>query len=225
MNGNGYNTPVIHHRRYRLFFLAALFPLFISCLSVEVDLDLRQENRQELTMRYTMARQLWELGVFDQDSPERAVPVSRRDVEETALRHPGVTVQDFSISEGETRVTVTVRYRADSFAGLQGVWGEAGRDPLTMRRNAASGVSTLSLPFAPGGVAPDGEQLALMEEVFSGHRTKITVRLPGSVAAASVSGAPPGEALPQVDRSTVVMEASMALVATSATPLVLEVTW
>jgi len=160
--------------------------LLSSCLSVETEVDLRRSDRPELTMRYRMARSLWELGVFDSDSPERAVPVTRRDAEETALRHPGVQVAAHAVRVQGDVVVVEVTYRADSFAGIQGIWGEGSSGGMVLTEEADGTRSRLVIPVSVGGVDPDNAQGQLIRGMFEDESTRITVQTPRNITFARV---------------------------------------
>lgn len=185
--GKRYTALVNKTTPTRRLILAVITVLMLSsCLSVETEVNLRRSDRPELTMRYRMARSLWELGVFDSDSPERAVPVTRRDAEETALRHPGVHVTAHEVRVQGDIVVVEVTYRADSFAGIQGVWGEGSSGGMVLTEDADDGRSRLVIPVSVGGVGPDHEQGLLIRGMFEDEVTRITVRAPRDIADARV---------------------------------------
>lgn len=206
--------------RWRYAVLATIAAFFgTSCLSMEVEVDLQSSHHMDLALTYRLHSALWDLGVFDQESPERAVPVSRRDVEETALRHPGVTVEHYNVTRQDNTVVVEVRYRAADARGLAGIWGAAGGEPLTLSRNPA-GNSHLILPLTPEGAVPDDAQRQLLENVFRDQTMRVTVQLP---AAATSATAGPLEVLR--DRSAVSVAAPLDRVLTAPESLKLEVRW
>lgn len=191
-----------------------------SCLSVEAEFDMRRSGYVDLTMRYRMNEALWDLGVFDENSPERAVPVSRRDAEETALRYEDVTLQDYRVHrEGET-VTVTVRYRAGSAGSLQGLWGVAGGGPLSLDERGRG----ISIPLAadPAELAP--EQRELLGHIFSNQHVRITVLAPAAVVRGGLEGAtgPIGE---EREGQRYTLTLPMADLVTAARPVTLQVEW
>ncbi|MFA7568033.1 MAG: hypothetical protein WCY01_13485, partial [Alkalispirochaeta sp.] len=101
-----------------------------SCLTTEVELDLRRQNDLRLTLVYHMPLTLWQFGVFDDESSERAVPVSRRDAEETAVLHDDVTLERYSLEERNEEAVITVVYHSKTPAGIAAVWGDvAGQFP------------------------------------------------------------------------------------------------
>ncbi|MCG8479067.1 MAG: hypothetical protein MI724_08235, partial [Spirochaetales bacterium] len=64
----------------KLIVVVIITAVFLTaCLSTNVSLDIRNPESIELAIDYEMPRSIWELGVFDRDSPERPIPVSLRD--------------------------------------------------------------------------------------------------------------------------------------------------
>ncbi|SIP98430.1 hypothetical protein SAMN05920897_10291 [Alkalispirochaeta americana] len=169
-----------------VFLVALLVVLTVSlasCLSVETELDLRRGDDLGLVLRYRINPAMWDLGVFDPDSPERAIPVSRRDVEETAGLYPDVRVAHYSIDRTSEAVIVEVQYRAGSVESLKGLWGTAGGAPLVFfsSSDAPSG-SGVRIPLATGPEESDPEQQALLEGLFAGQRARVTVYAPEKIS-------------------------------------------
>ena len=158
--------------------------LLSSCLSVEAEFDLSRTERMDLTLRYRMSRTLWELGVFDDTSPERAIPVSRRDAEETALRYPDVTLQMHRIEQEEEIVTVTVQYRAGSADSLQHLWGASGGGLLILREDSRG----VSIPLAPQAPGVDQDQRDLLEHLLANQYARVTVLAPRDIRGSATMG-------------------------------------
>ncbi len=161
----------------RTLLLAVSAMSLTSCLSLETELDLRREDALVLTMRYTVDRALWELGVFDEESQERAVPVSRRDAEETALRYSDVTLEEYRLEDKGEEVTVSVRYRAETVESLRALWGTAAGTPIAFQ----AGYRGVSIPLATGPESVDPEQRAFIHDLFRDRHLRITVITPGPI--------------------------------------------
>ncbi len=161
--------------------------LSTACLSTNVSLDVRNPERIELAIDYEMPRSIWELGVFDQDSPERPIPVSLRDARETAGLYDDVELTDHSIDTGDERVSVTTRYRVGSVESLASIWG--GIEGRALEFDPDTG--ELSIPLARGLAEADEEQRTLIADAFRGEQFSIRIRgtEPMEVVVAEVEGA------------------------------------
>lgn len=148
-----------------------------SCLSLEVTIDISDPTEYLLTYRYHVSSEVWRLGVFDEDSPERAIPISRRDAEETALLHPGVRLVRHEVSESTDRTVVEIEYAIESPDALAAVW--AGDSPGAPRLEVTDG--TIRLPLALGGTEPDELQRDLIARAFAGESLSVTVVAPGPI--------------------------------------------
>lgn len=173
-------------QRRRLLFLliSVVVPMLASCLSVEAEFDLRRDDRLSLTMVYRMSTALWELGVFDEGSQERAVPVSRRDAEETALRYEGVTLEEHAVTDDGETVAVTVKYQARTRDSLRKLWGSAGGSPLIF----AEGSRSITIPLASGDSSMDREQRNLVRQVLADQTARVMVITPDPVRSAETTG-------------------------------------
>ena len=168
----------------QLLFLVVPLLVLVSCLGVEAEFDLRETDRLGLTMRYRMTRSLWELGVFDEESQERSVPVSRRDAEETALRYTDVSLDRYDLEQTGEEVVITVRYVAGSVESLQGLWGNAGGSPIELSPDSGG----IVIPLTPGVVEMDRQQRDLLRSIFADRDAVISVLTPRNIADARVIG-------------------------------------
>jgi hypothetical protein len=177
-----------------------------SCLSLETEFDLRDGEAMLLTMRYRMDKTLWELGVFDEDSPERSVPVARRDVEETALRYEDVSVDQYRREiDGET-VLITVRYRVGSAESMQALWGYSTGEALSF--DPLSG--QLVIPLATGQEGITSDQEGFLREVLTDRTMRVVVIAPFAVSTADLTGFSAGAVTPRVEGNRVELEVPLA---------------
>ena len=157
-----------------------------SCLSTEVDLDLRDPTVSRLAITYRMPRSLWDLGVFDEASPERAIPVSERDARETAGLYADVELESYELQQGEELVTVTVAYSAGSAQSLAALWGRNGATGLDLDY----GAGYIEIPVAQATGPVDEEQRNLITEAFRGQYFDLRVRTPAPAELNSPSMVP-----------------------------------
>ena len=69
-----------------------------ACIDVATRVELNEDHSGRFAVSYTIDTELWELGVFDNESGVRAVPVSRADFDRTARRVSGIEVLSYSRS-------------------------------------------------------------------------------------------------------------------------------
>lgn len=198
------------HALFRVGIAAAVaflvFPL-ASCLSLEAEIDLRNAEAMLLTMHYRVDGTLWELGVFDADSSERAVPVTRRDVEETALRYDDVTVELYRQESEEDTMRITVSYRVGSVESMEALWGHTGGGSLHF--DPLSGL--VEIPLAPGQDAITRDQREFLREIFAGRTMQLAVVTPFTVSRADLTGFSTDDAEePVVEGSRVRVELPLA---------------
>lgn len=208
----------------RSFFGPALILILLSlasCLSVEMEVDLRQDGDYQLTMRYTMSRDLWELGVFDEDSPERAVPVSRRDAEETALRYEDVTLSDYEQRTTADDVEITAVYRVGTPDSLQALWGSAGGTP--MRFDPEEGV--IIIPLSAGTEELDPVQRDMFSSIFDNRHARLTVIPPGEILRTTITGLSPETVGEERESERFTLHVSMYDLVTTGNESALTVYW
>lgn len=172
----------------RTFIVLLIGGLLTSCLSTEVELDLTNADEIVLDLTYRMPLSLWQFGVFDEESPERTIPVSRRDAEETATRLEGVTLERYTLEESDEAAVIRAVYTADSVEALRGLWGRVAGKELALSFEDG----TLELPISDAIPQDeiDPQQRAVIEEVFTGHTFAVSVITPGAIVDASYPNVP-----------------------------------
>jgi hypothetical protein len=152
-----------------------------SCLSTDVSIDLRDEQDIRLQLIYSVPTAVWDLGVFDSTSPERAIPISERDALETANLYEDVTLISHTVREKSDTVTIEMEYSVGSAESLAGLWGWAGNSRLGLDMETGS----ITVPVNGGGSAADREQRELVLEVFRDQHFSLTVVAPGPLRTSS----------------------------------------
>lgn len=201
--------------------MIAIVTATTSCVSTSFELDLTDDERTVLTVTYTIDRDIWELGVFDATNPDRAIPVSERDMQELAGYYRDVTLDSWSIDEAATSVVITAVYHIDSGtggAGLAALWGALGSDAgVTINREGRRA----SLSLAAGIVSADADQRAVVESLFANQTAIVSLILPqeatqvGEVTVGSI----------QRSGSRVEWSAPMADAILADRPVAMDVTW
>jgi len=165
-------------RLFLVFLITA--SVLTSCLSTEVSIDLSRDDALSLDIVYRMPRSLWEYGVFDEESSERAIPVSRRDAEETAVLYPDVTLRSYEVREQGDEISVSVSYGVGSVESLEALWGGVSSGS---RMDLSLDDGTLRLPVG-SGPPPEGydrEQTQLISRLFENQVFSVSIRTPGRI--------------------------------------------
>jgi hypothetical protein len=148
-----------------------------SCLSTDVSLDLRNRDTTRMEIVYTIPQAIWELGVFDHASPERAIPVSERDVRETAGLYDDVTLDRYHLDQRDDHVIVTVVYLVGSPESLAALWGWSDSPSLVLDHEGGM----IAVPLTGGVETVDSQQRELIVETFRGRHFSLSVIAPGAV--------------------------------------------
>lgn len=167
-------------RLVQLLLILSLLLFVSSCLSTKAEIDIRSADDFVLDMTYEMPIGLWELGVFDENSSERAVPVSRRDAEETAALYDDVTLDTYQLTDTGEIAEIHVVYRSRSVESLRGLWGTVSGEQLTLDYSA--GTVTIPLNKGTPETGIDREQRELITEVFAGEVFSIRVKTPAPIS-------------------------------------------
>lgn len=210
-----------------MLLVSTLMPLFAGCLSTEVSLTLA-ETGGTLEIRYIIPAELWTTGVFDEDSPERMLPVSERDARETANLYADVELLQYRLRSVDEMIHIETRYRSASDASLSALWGSVGTGWLSIDRAAGE----LLMPVG-GGVGPtEPVQAELLSDLFSGQTARFSVDLSalttdrGEVQTTLLSGGQSqAGADPGSGPGTAALELPMEQLVTSADPLILRAAW
>jgi hypothetical protein len=206
----------------RTVLLGFLALMTTSCLTTRVDLDLRSDDRLILSLTYEMPISLWQFGVFDEESPERSIPVSRRDAEETATLYEDVTLETYELVEKDDVAVIHVVYHAGTVESLQGLWGRVAGAELELSFETGTLTLPLNEGVPEGGVDP--QQRDLITEVFEGEEFSVTVRTPGEVRPIAFPEIP-GFTSDEPKSDEFQWSAPMAAILLAESPNVIELTW
>jgi hypothetical protein len=173
------------YSKIRLIFVFLVTAAVLSsCLSTEVSIDLSRADALSLDIVYRMPRSLWEFGVFDEESSERAVPVSRRDAEETAVLYPDVTLRSYEVREQGDEISVSVSYDVGSVDSLEALWGGVSAGS---RMDLSFEERRIRLPVGEGP-PPEGydqEQVQLISRLFENQVFSVSIRTPARITSRS----------------------------------------
>lgn len=151
-----------------------------SCFDIRTDVELRSDGSVELEAVYEIAREVWELGAFDDDNPNRVFPVSRRDIEELADLNDGVSLVRYRLRETATQVTIEFRLEIDDPQAFAQLWsGFSDRAAMT---DFSPADRSLRLPLTSMREGIDPDAADLIRDELRGARYRLNLTTPGSIS-------------------------------------------
>ena len=197
-----------------------------SCFDMEMELDVHADGRSEITGSYRIEREVWELGVFDDENPNRAFPVSRRDMEELTGLYDGVTLERFRVREEDTSVRIEYRIETADPDALAQIW--AGFSQRAVQTEFSPAGRSITLPITSGSEITTDEAIDLVRSRFAQAHYRLTVRTPAPIAELGVLDGDPQRYLdPQtgVGTDNAVVDTEIADLVLDRDPYVLFIAW
>ena len=152
-----------------------LLPLLTACLSLEAEFDFRSKDSIRFSLVYVVSAELWNMGVFSDDTQDRVLPISKRDMDEAALLHDGVELKKYTVKQSDDTVTVSALYIAESAEALSGLWGSVNSRGLALTDNS------FFLPLSFPQQAADMLQQELVYTILEDSILQIQFLLPDKV--------------------------------------------
>lgn len=156
--------------------------LLTSCISLEATIDVRRENRIRVDLVYTVPNELWNAGVFDEETHFRAIPLTRSDALRIA-RTSRSELRRYRVRSGEEVTVVSMRFRPRDAAALSALFG--GTVDL--------GPSSLTITFAAGGTPYTDAEREVVEGVAGDNVVAFSLRHPGRLVRSDLSGTLSGD--------------------------------
>jgi hypothetical protein len=199
--------------------------LFISCVGLDADIEIRANGSGTIKLGYRISRLVESMGKLDGNERWLPLPVGRADLERTVARVNGLSLSSFSSKQDENDVSIQTELEFTNLQALGAFLDASGR---TSSINQANGKSSLTIRFAEGGGALDPELKRLVDEVFKGYLVAIRVRTPSDPASSSAGTATApsiGTATINAAARTASYSASIAELLSSTLPVVWTITW
>ncbi len=105
--------------RFAFVFLAVLS--LSGCLTLESTVSLNDDGSGRLSLVYTVSEELYDYGVFDEESTRRVLPLSRRDFELSVLATDGVRLVSYDTGRRDGVVTIEAELDFSTADGLSGL--------------------------------------------------------------------------------------------------------
>lgn len=164
----------MHLRRLRAILLVALAATLLSgCLSTDTAIELEADGSGSIELVYTIDRDAWETGVFDDSDLARPVPVTRHEFEEAELLVEGLTLRSHRTSEVDESVVVTARL---DFASIDALRRFLGTDSLEV--DLDTGLWRQTIARGEGSDTPEARSLA---ESLAGYELRFRLDPPRAV--------------------------------------------
>ncbi|MFW5844217.1 MAG: hypothetical protein ACOCW6_09840 [Spirochaetota bacterium] len=158
----------------RLAFGLVAVLLLSGCLTLESTVRLNDDGSGRLSLVYSVSEQLYDYGVFDEESTHRVLPLSRRDFELSAISTEGVRLADYDSSRRDGIVTIEADLEFETVEGLAGLLNVS---PETLA--SGDGGSILRLPLFSGFEGPVDTDM--VEEFWNEVRFVHRVALPDQI--------------------------------------------
>lgn len=197
----------------RTLCIVAATALLLGCLSVETVLHIDADGSGTIELTYRIDREAYNLGVFDQDSSIRPLPVTRADFTRAATHTDGIALDRYGIEDDQELGQVIVRARIafDSIRALNEFYAP-GATPFSLA--AGGGRTHFTQLLIPGGGAPDSSLADDLER----YTLTFSINAPATIVTASFGDV-------AENGHSVTAHVTLAEIASRQTPLIWEVEW
>lgn len=158
----------------RLACLLFAVVLLSGCLTLESTIRLNDDGSGRLSLVYSVSEELYDYGVFDEESTDRILPLSRSDFELSAIAAEGVRLVDYGDTRGDGVVTIEAELEFETIEGLAGLLNMPPEGLASV-----DGASVLRLPLFSGFEGPVDTEM--VEEFWNEVRFVHRVAVPGQI--------------------------------------------
>lgn len=156
--------------------------LLTGCLDVTATIELNEDGSGRFDLEYRLSTDVYEMGVFDENSSFVPVPVHEEDLRRAAEAADGVEMRDYSRQRSNEEVLIRTSVAFDSLEALNAYYSP-GEERIRLRE--AGGGRQLQVDLHPGDVGElDEETRSFAEAYLSEYTVAVRVRPPGRVTAA-----------------------------------------
>jgi hypothetical protein len=156
--------------------------LLTGCLDVTATLDMENDGSGRLELEYRLGRELYEMGVFDEESAYVPIPVHREDYERAVAGVDGVELERYQIERSESEVVVRSAVR---FADLDALNAYYSPGQERIRLDEAGGGRTLVVDLHPDEAGDlDPQTRSFAEGYLSDYYVTFKISAPGAIESA-----------------------------------------
>jgi hypothetical protein len=160
----------------------AVVLLLTGCLDLTATLDMKDDGSGRFELEYRLSRELFEMGVFDQESSFVPIPIHREDFENAVARVDGVRLDRYQIERSEGEVVVRSAVRFDNLDALNAYYSP-GEERIRVKE--ANGTRRLVLDLHPDEAGElDPETRSFAESYLSEHYVTLQLRAPRAIQSA-----------------------------------------
>ncbi len=156
--------------------------LLSGCLDVTATIELNEDGSGRFDLEYRLSTDVYEMGVFDEESSFVPVPVHEEDLRRAAEAVDGVEMRDYSLQRSDEEVLIRSSIAFDSLAALNAYYSP-GEERIRLGEDG--GRRQLQVDLHPGDVGElDEETRSFAEAYLSEYTVAVRVRPPGRVTTA-----------------------------------------
>ncbi|MFW5728498.1 MAG: hypothetical protein ACOCYG_02440 [Spirochaetota bacterium] len=160
----------------------AVVLLLAGCLDATATIELQEDGSGRFELEYRLSTDVYEMGVFDRDSPFVAVPIHRDDLRRAAEGVDGVEMRDYTLRRSDGEVLIRTSVSFDSLDALNAYYSP-GEERI--RLGESNGRQRLLVDLHPGDVGElDAETRSFADAYLSEYTVELRVRPPSNVGAA-----------------------------------------
>lgn len=150
-----------------------------GCLDITATLDLENDGSGRLELEYRLGRDLYEMGVFDEESAYVPIPIHREDYERAVNDVEGVELARYQIERSEKEIVVTSAIRFETLDALNAYYSPGAQ---RIRIDQANGTRKLVVDLHPDEAGDlDAETRSFAESYLSDHYVTIRLQAPGAI--------------------------------------------
>ncbi len=200
----------------RAVILSAIF-LMASCLSVESELDIRNDGGGTLKLSYRISRMVQGIGQVDSENTLVPLPVNEKDFRSIADENEGISLTDFSYESDDEYIYIDADLEftdAEALSVLLG--GESGDNVTFTADESGFALSQLIYGGLDGPMSEDSQKL--LETYFSNDKIRCSVTAESNIK-------DPGIGTVGGDGKSAFYEATISEIVRSKNPVIFRVRW
>ncbi len=166
-------------RRVLPLLAAGVVFLVSGCIDLTADMELNTDGSGILRMEYRLARELYEMGVFDQGSSYVPVPLHEEDFRSVETRTEGLSLDRYRIERNDVEVRIRTRIAFEDLDALNNYYSP-GEERI--RLETIGNQRRLTVDLHPGATGPvDDQTREFAESYLKDFAIRIAVEAPANI--------------------------------------------
>lgn len=167
----------------KLVAAVVLFAGLTSCIDIETDIQINDEEDGSITLNYSVSKLIMELGQLDEDDPFSPLPVSESDFIASAAMVPGMEVESVSVDEDEKAVYITSECSFSSVEALSAFFSPDRENDPSLTQEGGETVFRYTLYSAAEEISADS--MRMIESFFADDGIVIRLEAPSDITSVS----------------------------------------